>query len=65
MNQFYYDAVTRMEKMGVDDEYVQGWQCGYLKNPKREDQRLTDGYEAGPSDGEEQVTDNFGDWVKH
>jgi hypothetical protein len=23
MNQFYYDAVTKMEQLGVDDEYVQ------------------------------------------
>ena len=25
MNQEYYDAVTKMEDMGVDAEYVQGW----------------------------------------
>ena len=22
MNQIYYDAVTKMEQMGVDDEYI-------------------------------------------
>lgn len=64
MNQFYYDAVTKMEQMGVDDEYIQGWQCGFLQNPKREEQRLTDAYEAGYSDGEEKNTDNFGNWAK-
>lgn len=42
MNQFYYDAVTKMEQLGVDDEYIQGWQCGFLQNPKREEQRLTE-----------------------
>ncbi len=64
MNQFYYDAVTKMEEMGVDDEYIQGWQCGYLQNPKREEQRLTEAYEAGYADGEAKNTDNFGNWVK-
>jgi hypothetical protein len=64
MNQFYYDAVTKMEQMGVDDEYIQGWQCGFLQNPKREEQRLTEPYEAGYGDGEEKNTDNFGNWVK-
>jgi hypothetical protein len=53
-----------MEQMGVDDEYIQGWQCGFLQNPKREEQRLTEAYEAGYSDGEEKSTDNFGEWVK-
>ena len=41
MSSVYYDTVTRMEKAGVDSEYVQGWQCGYLLNPRREEQRLT------------------------
>jgi len=64
MNQFYYDAVTKMEQMDVDDEYIQGWQCGFLQNPKREEQRLTEAYEAGYSDGEEKSTDNIGNWAK-
>lgn len=64
MNQFYYDAVTKMEQLGVDDEYIQGWQCGFLQNPKREEQRLTEGYEAGYADGEEKSTDNFEKWAK-
>ena len=29
MDQFYYDAVDKMEKAGVDWEYVQGWIGGY------------------------------------
>ena len=64
MNQTYYDAVTKMEQLGVDDEYIQGWQCGFLQNPKREEQRLTEAYEAGYSDGEEKTIDNFGNWAK-
>jgi hypothetical protein len=65
MNQAYYDAVTKMEKMGVDDEYVQGWQAGCIAMPKREEQRLTEAYEAGYADGEEKTTDNFGNWVRN
>jgi len=64
MDTTYYDAVTKMEKMGVDKEYMQGWIGGYLQNPKREEQRITDAYEAGYGDGEEKSTDNFDNWVK-
>jgi hypothetical protein len=63
MDQTYYDAVTKMEQMGVKDEYIQGWQAGYLQNPKREEQRITEAYEAGYADGEEKSLDNLDDWV--
>jgi hypothetical protein len=53
-----------MEEMGCDEEYIQGWQAGCLQNPQREEQRLTEAYEAGYADGEEKNTDNFGNWVK-
>ena len=43
MNQEYYDAVTKMEGMNVDPEYVQGWQGGYLLNPEREEKRVNEG----------------------
>ncbi len=42
MNKEYYDAVTKMEEMGVNTEYVQGWEGGYLLNPEREEQRVND-----------------------
>lgn len=64
MNQNYYDAVTKMEQAGVDDEYIQGWQSGFLAMPKREEQRLTEAYEAGYTDGEEKNTENFSNWVR-
>jgi hypothetical protein len=64
MDQTYYDAVTKMEQLGVDDEYIQGWQSGYLQNPQREEQRLTEAYEAGYADGEEKTLDNIEDWKK-
>ncbi len=65
MNQTYYDTVTKMEQMGVDDEYIQGWQSAFLGNPKREEQRLNDAYEAGYTDGAEKNTDNLDQWVKN
>ncbi len=63
MNQSYYDAVTKMEGMGVNEEYIQGWQAGFLQNPKREEQRVTEAYEAGYTDGEGKSNDNFSNWT--
>jgi hypothetical protein len=60
----YYEAVDQMEKMGVEDEYIQGWESGYLGMPQREEQRLTEAYEAGYADGKAKNTANFGNWVK-
>ncbi len=63
MNQAYRDATTRMEEMKVDPEYVLGWQGGFLGHPLREEQRLSEAYEAGYGDGSEKSTDNLGKWV--
>jgi hypothetical protein len=63
MDQTYYDAVTKMEQMGVNEDYVMGWQSGYLQLPQREEQRITEAYEAGFADGEEKNLDNLSDWV--
>ena len=60
----YHDAVDAMEKAGVDPEYIQGWQGGFLINPKREEQRVTEAYEAGYDDGSEKNADNYKNWVK-
>ena len=64
MNKEYYDAVTKMEDMGVDEEYIQGWQGGYLLNPEREEQRVTEPYSAGYEDDKAHNTDNFSNWKK-
>ncbi len=64
MDQAYRDAVTQMEKMKVQTEYVLGWQGGYLGHPLREEQRLTDAYQAGYDDGQAKTTDNFANWVE-
>jgi hypothetical protein len=64
MNQDYYNAVTKMEEAGVDPEYIIGWEGGYVLNPPREEQRVTDAYEAGYEDGKEKNADNFSKWAK-
>ncbi len=63
MNQEYRDATTRMEEMEVNPEYILGWQGGFLGHPMREEQRLTEAYEAGFEDGSEKTTDNLSKWV--
>ena len=60
----YHKTVVEMEKAGVDPEYLQGWQGGFLVNPKREEQRITEAYDAGYEDGSNGVTDNYKSWVK-
>ncbi len=64
MNQAYRDAVTRMEELGVDPDYVLGWQGGYLGHPVREEQRVSDAYQAGFEDGQEKETGNFENWKR-
>ena len=64
MNQAYRDAITRMEELNVQAEYLLGWQGGYLGHPLREEQRITEAYQAGYDDGQAKSTDNFSDWVK-
>jgi hypothetical protein len=63
MNQAYRDAITKMEEMQVSPEYVLGWQGGFLGHPKREEQRLTEAYEAGYEDGKAKSSDNFANWL--
>lgn len=63
MNQAYRDAISQMEAMNVQQEYLLGWQGGFLGHPLREEQRLTEAYQAGYADGREKTTENFADWV--
>ena len=50
--------IDKLEKMGVNPDYVQGWAGGFLGNPEREEQRVTDAYSAGYEDGQNQTTDS-------
>ncbi|MGV6852608.1 MAG: Alvin_2107 family globule sulfur oxidation protein [bacterium] len=64
MSNSYYDTVDKMEKAGVDAEYILGWQCGYWLNPEREEQRLTEAYEAGFAAGKDKSDEGYQEWVK-
>ena len=58
----YHDTVARMQNADVDPEYVQGWGGGFMGNPRREEQRITEAYEAGYSAGESGDTEGFDAW---
>jgi hypothetical protein len=64
MNQAYRDAITQMEEMHVQEDYILGWQGGFLGHPQREEQRVTEAYEAGYTDGSARSTENISSWVK-
>jgi hypothetical protein len=61
--QLYHQTVVEMEKKNVDREYIQGWIGGFMGNPKREEQRLTDAYAKGYEDGENRDTSSYEDWI--
>ncbi len=63
MDMKYYETVRDLEQKGVNPEYVQGWMGGYLHNPKREEQRVTEPYEAGYADGQAGKTDGSSAWM--
>lgn len=58
----YYETVDQLEKMGVDREYIQGWIGGFLGNPPREEQRVTEAYSAGYQDGQNNETAGAAQW---
>ena len=58
LDKLYYETIDQFEKQGVDRDYIQGWAGGYLGNPKREEQRVSDAYTAGYVDGESRATQN-------
>ncbi len=63
MDQTYRDATTRMEELGVQEEYIIGWQGGYLGHPEREVQLLNEAYEAGRAAGQKNSLDDIEDWI--
>jgi len=65
MNQQYRDATSQMEKLNLQSDYIIGWQGGFLGHPLREEQRVNEAYKAGYTDGSEQSTENFANWVEH
>ncbi|HHB91926.1 MAG TPA: hypothetical protein ENK59_01790 [Thioploca sp.] len=59
----YYDTITELEKNKTNREYIIGWMGGYLQNPAREEQRVTEAYEAGYEDGSNDTTDSAAKWT--
>lgn len=55
----YYEGVKKMEEMGVNDNYIQGWVAGFLNNPELEEQRITDEWKSGFEDGKAHTDANF------
>lgn len=64
MDKTYYETVDKLERMDVEWEYIQGWVGGYLGNPKREEQRLTEAYSTGYEDGRNKNIANAEAWKK-
>jgi len=62
MDQAYRDGTTKLEEMGVQQEYIIGWQGGYLGHPEREEQTITEAYTAGYEAGQEKNFDDAEDW---
>ena len=60
----YYDAIDRMEKKKVDPEYINGWASGFLHNPKREEQRVSEAYDTGYAHGLEKNVVGFEAWIR-
>lgn len=63
MSNEYYESIDKMEKANVSREYIVGWASGYFENPLREEQRITEAYEAGYNDGKDKNTSGFKEWV--
>ncbi len=62
MNKQYYETIADLQKRKVAPDYVTGWASGFLGNPKVEEQRLTESYQAGYDDGANGNTDQAENW---
>lgn len=64
MSSPYYDAIDQMQKQHVDPEYINGWASGFLHNPKREEKRANEAYEAGYAAGLAKKKGGFEAWIR-
>ncbi len=64
MDESYYRAVDEMERLKVRRDYLLGWIGGYLGNPKLEEQRVTEAYEAGYEHGADRDRSHFSEWIE-
>ena len=63
MNSVYYQTIDKMEKAKVARDYLVGWASGFLHNPKVEEQRQNEAYDAGYDDGVSKKTDGYTAWA--
>lgn len=63
MSNPYYETIGKLEKDNISRQYILGWASGYLGNPKIEEQRMTEGWEAGYDDGQANTIDNAANWA--
>jgi hypothetical protein len=63
MSNPYYETISKLEEDNISRQYILGWASGYLGNPKIEEQRMTEGWEAGYDDGQAKTTDNAANWA--
>ncbi len=62
MANFYYDTISALEEANISRGYINGWASGYLGNPKVEEQRLTEDWEAGYADGKAHNVEQSAQW---
>jgi hypothetical protein len=62
--ELYHKTIVEMEKKHVSAEYIQGWIGGFMGNPKREKQRVTEAYDTGFEDGVSKNTSNYKKWIE-
>lgn len=59
----YYDTISDLQKQNIAPDYIVGWASGFLGNPKVEEQRITESYQAGYDDGKNRNIDNAKNWT--
>jgi hypothetical protein len=59
----YHKTIAEMEKKNVDRDYIQGWIGGFMGNPKREEQRVTEAYDKGFEAGTNEDTSDYANWI--
>ena len=59
----YRETISEMESRNVDRDYIQGWAGGFMGNPMREEQRVTEAYEKGYEDGARGDATVFERWL--
>lgn len=59
----YHASLKIMHESGVDARYCHGWATGVLDNTPLEEQRVTEAYTAGYTDGKSGNLENYKNWI--